>query len=117
MTISLERPVEQHSMVDPYDEPHCTLSVRVVVSRDQLAAALEDAATNHFGAVTDPDGWTVEQIRHFVEHRLIVMSALELQQAAEAMADTAGPDADDLSLQWYLHAIYRAVDRAFPKAG
>lgn len=126
MTISLESlaatpatpsPVAQHSLVDPYDEAHCIIGLRVVVTRDQLAAALEDAATNYFGELTDPDGWTVEQIRYFAEHRMLCMSALELQQGAEAMAHMAGPDAGDLSLQWYVHGVYRAVDRAFPKAG
>lgn len=123
MTISLDRPIEtpaasgrgQHTIVDPYDEPHTVVALRVVVSRDHLAAALEDAATGHFGALTDPDGWTVDQIRYFVEHRLLVMSALELQRGAEAMADMAGPDAGDVSVQWYIRGVYRAVDRAYPK--
>lgn len=123
MTISLDRLIEapavsgrgQHSLVDPYDEPHTVLGLRVVVSRDQLAAALEDAATGYFGTLTNPDEWTVDQIRWLVEHRLLAMSALELQQGAEAMADMASPDAGDVSLQWYIHGVYRAVDRAFPR--
>ncbi|MEU6101165.1 hypothetical protein [Streptomyces flaveolus] len=119
MTISLERPAVsdrgQHSLVDPYDEPHTVLALRVVVSRDHLAAALEDAATGHHGALTDPDAWPVDHIRYLVEHRLLAMSALELQQGAEAMAQMAEPDHYDLSVQWYIHGVYRAVDRAYPK--
>lgn len=123
MTISLERLIDvpaasgrgQHSIVDPYDEPHTVVALRVVVSRDHLAAALEDAATGHFGALTDPDRWTVDEIRYLVEHRMLCMSALELQQGAEAMADMASPDTADTSVQGYIHGVYRAVDRAYLK--
>lgn len=126
MTISLERLERlpdlpavsgpgQHSMVDPYDEPHTVLGFRVVVSRDHLAAALEDAAIGYFGELTDPDAWTVDMIRYLVEHRLLCMSALELQQGAESIAFLAGPDADDVSMRGYLRGVYRAVDRAYPK--
>lgn len=118
MTISLERPVLPadgvQDMVEPYDERHTVVTVRLAVSRDQLAAAVEDAATKAYG-IQDPDALSVEEVRSLAAFSLAWMSALELEQGARSMALLAGPDADDLSVQWYIHGIYRAVDRAFPK--
>ncbi|AWT42823.1 MULTISPECIES: hypothetical protein [Streptomyces] len=120
MTISLERPavpvVGVTNLVEPYDEQHAVVTVQMVVSRDQLAAAVEDAATKAYG-IQDPDELSVEEVRSLAAFSLAWMSALELEQGAQSMAHMAGPDADDVSLQWYIHAVYRAVDRAFPKAG
>lgn len=124
MTISLERPVTpqaqttpHYSVVDPYEQPHAVVEVRIEVTRDPLAAALEMGATGYYGRLSQPDDWPVEEIRAFVQMNLVTMSSLELQQGAESMAFMAGPATDDLSTQWYIQGVYRAVDRAFPLAG
>jgi hypothetical protein len=120
MTISLERPAvpvgDVQDMVEPHDEQHTVVTVRLAVSRDQLAAAVEDAATKAYG-IQDPDALSVDEVRSLAAFSLAWMSALALEQGARAMAHMAGQDADDVSLQWYIHAVYRAVDRAFPKTG
>jgi hypothetical protein len=120
MTISLERPAlpaDVVDMVEPGDERHTVVTVRLAVSRHHLAAAVEDAFVNeHGGIVPDTDGWAVEDIRRWAAFSLACMSALELEQGALAMERMAGPEADDVSLQWWVHGIYRAVDRAFPNA-
>ncbi|QLJ05713.1 hypothetical protein HZZ00_34965 [Streptomyces sp. NEAU-sy36] len=119
MTISLERPAvpadDVQDLVEPYDERHTVVTVRMGVSRDQLAAAVEDAATKTYG-IKNPDELSVEEVRSLAAFSLAWMGALELEQAARSMAQMAGPDADDVSTRPYLLAVYRAVDRAFPKA-
>lgn len=119
MTVSVERPVrsmlEQHSLVDPYDEPHTKLRIDVMVSRDQLAAAVEMGGHNYYGGDVRPDEWTVEEVRYFAEFNIIHMGGLELQQGAEAMAELASPDFYDRSTHELALAVYRAVDRAYPK--
>lgn len=126
MTISLEHltdvpavrgMTEQHSLVDPYDEPHAIVGLRVVVSRDHLAAAVEMGGHNMIGTERHPDEWTVAEIRYFAEFQIIEMSGLELQQGAEAMAQMAEPDFYDRATHALVLAVYRAVDRAYPKRG
>jgi hypothetical protein len=122
-TIPLERLIEvpaasglgQHSLVDPYDEPHAVLGIRVVVSRDHLAAAVEMGGHNMYGDGRHPDEWTVDEIRYFAEFNVIHMNALELQQGAEAMAQMAEPDFYDRATHALVLAVYRAVDRAYPQ--
>lgn len=120
MTVSLERPVrsmlEQHCMVDPYDEPHAKVRIDVVVSRDQLAAAVEIGGHNYYGTAMCPDDWTVEEIRYFAEFNILCMGSLELQQGAEALAEIADPSYYDRVTRGQVLAVYRAVDRAYPKA-
>ncbi len=119
MTISLERPAVPvggvQDLVEPYAERHAVVEVRLAVTRDQLAAAVEMGASHTYG-IQDPDRLTVEEVREFAALNLAAMSALELEQGAQAMVSMAGPDADDVSLQWYVRGVYRAVDRAFPSA-
>jgi hypothetical protein len=124
-TIPLERLIEvpastghgQHSLVDPYDEPHAILGIRVIVSRDHLAAAVELAGHNMWGSERHPDEWTVDEVRYLAEFNLLHMSALELQQGAEGMAQMASPDFYDPEAHEVVLAVYRAVDRAYPKLG
>lgn len=119
MTVSMERPVrsmlEQHSLVDPYDEAHAKVRIDVVVSRDQLAAAVEMGGHNYYGGYMQPDAWTVEEIRYFAEFNILHMSGLELQQGAEAMAELSDPSYYDRETHAQVLAVYRAVDRAYPK--
>lgn len=103
------------TMVDAYDEPHVTLTLRVTVTRDQLAGALDFAAA---GSKQSPDSWTTEQIRNWTESSIALMDCLELQQAGEGMAALAfGPIDGDASLVEPARAVYRAVDRAYPASG
>ena len=123
MTVSLEHltdlpavrgMTEQHSVVDPYDEPHAILGIRVVVSRDHLAAAVDMGLNRHYGDGRHPDALTVAEIRYFAEAYLLSESALDLQQGAEAMAQMAEPDFYDRNTHALVLAMYRAVDRAYP---
>ncbi|WP_331448012.1 hypothetical protein [Streptomyces xanthochromogenes] len=120
MTFSLERPVrsmlDQHTMVDPYDEPHAKVRIDVLVSRDQLAAAVEMGGHNYYGGEMQPDAWTVEEIRYFAEFNILHMGGLELQQGAEGLAEIADPGYYDRATRARVLAVYRAVDRAYPKA-
>ncbi|MBD9730207.1 hypothetical protein PV755_46670 [Streptomyces caniscabiei] len=123
MTVQLERLLDvpaasglgQHSLVDPYDEPHAVLGIRVVVSRDHLAAAVEMSGQDMCRNGRHPDEWTVDEIRYYAEFNVISMSAQELQQGAEAMAQMAEPDYYDRDTHAFVLAVYRAVDRAYPK--
>ncbi|MET9362182.1 hypothetical protein ABZX93_14830 [Streptomyces sp. NPDC006632] len=119
MTVSMERPVrsmlDQHSLVDPYDEPHAKVRIDVVVSRDQLAAAVEMGGHSYYGNAMRPDAWTVEEIRYFAEFNILHMGALELQQGGEGLAELADPSYYDRETRAHVLAVYRAVDRAYPK--
>ncbi|MDV9170924.1 hypothetical protein R6V09_12360 [Streptomyces sp. W16] len=128
MTVSFERlerltdvpavrgMTEQHSLVDPYDDAHTIVGLRVVVSRDQLAAAVEMGGHSTLGTERHPDEWTIAEIRYFAEFQIIEMSGLELQRGAEAMAQMAEPDFYCRPTHEIVLAVYRAVDRAYPKA-
>jgi len=128
MTVSLKRlerltdvpavrgMTEQHSLVDPYDEPHAVVGLRVVVSRDHLAAAVETGGHSIAGTGRHPDEWTIAEIRYFAEFQIIEMSGLEIQRGAEGMAQMAEPGFHDRTLHALALAVYRAVDRAYPKA-
>jgi len=111
-------PAATTTMVDAYDEPHVTLTLRVTVTRDQLAGALDFATTTARGEEGHPDTWTVEQIRNWTEGSIALMDCLELQQSGEAMATlAAGPVDGDGSLMELVQALYRAIDRAYPAPG
>jgi hypothetical protein len=123
MTISLERPlvvasaaVGQHLIADPYDKPLVTLELRATVSRDQLAAAVDESMCRFHGGYDDhhPDTWTVAEIRYHAEFQLLYWCALDLQRGAEAMAELADPDYPEQWAHDIATAVYRAVDRAFP---
>lgn len=122
MTVSLEHltdvpavrgMTEQHSLVDPYDEPHAVIGLRIVVTRDHLAAGVEMGVN---GDSWHPDELTVAQVRYFAESFIVTESALEIQRGAEAMAQMAEPDFYDRAVHEHVMACYRAVDRAYPKA-
>jgi hypothetical protein len=105
MTISLERAgVEPLSMVDAYDVPHAVVTVQVVVTRDQLAAAVQIGAGDFYGGERHPDELTVDEVRTLVR----------MQQAAEAVAAMAESSRAVPEDRAYARAAYRAVDRAFP---
>lgn len=123
MTISLERPVRpaprsmlaQHTLVDPYDEPHAKIRIDVVVSRDQLAAAVDMGVHKFYGDGRTGDDLTVEEVRYFAEAYVLSESALGLQQGAEAMAELLVEDFHGELTRAQILAAYRAVDRAYPK--
>lgn len=125
MTISLERPVrpaprsmlEQHCLVDPYDEPHTKIRIDVVVSRDHLAAAVDMGVHKYYGDGRSADALTVEEIHYFAEAYVLSESALDLQQGAEAMAQLAVEDFHERETRDQILAAYRAVDRAYPGVG
>lgn len=120
MTVSLERAdrleLEPHSMVDPHDEPHATLRLDVVVTRDQLAAAVDMAVHKVYGDGRTADDLTVEEVRYFAQVYVLSEGALEIQQGAEAMAALLEEDFHEEVTRNKIRACYRAVDRAFPSA-
>lgn len=124
MTVSLEHltdvpavhgMTEQHSLVDPYDEPHTIIGIRVVVSRDHLAAAVDMGVHKYYGDGRSADALTVEEIRYFAQAYVLSESALGLQQGAEAMAQLVLEDFHEEETREQIRAAYRAVDRAYPK--
>lgn len=109
---------EQHSLVDPYDKPHAVVGLRVVVSRDLLAAAVDMGVHKYYSpGERHPDDLTVEEVRYFAECFVLSESALDLQQGAEAMTEMAAPDFYDRPTHALVMAMYRAVDRAYPGLG
>ncbi|MEU9183330.1 hypothetical protein AB0D14_01930 [Streptomyces sp. NPDC048484] len=120
MTVYLERPVrsmvDQHSLVDPYDEPHAKIRIDVVVSRDHLAAAVDMGVHKYYGDGRTGDDLTVEEVRYFAEAYVLSESALGAQQGAEAMAALLDEDFHEEVTRAHIAASYRAVDRAYPAA-
>ena len=125
MTVSLEHLTdvpavrgmkEQHTMVDPYEEPHAVVGLRVVVSRDHIAAAVDMGVHKFYGDGRTADDLTVAEIRYFVECYVLSESALGLQQGAEAMAQLLVEDFHEDVTREQIRACYRAADRAYPKA-
>lgn len=123
MTISLERPVrlapcsmlDQHTLVDPYDEPHTKIRIDVVLSRDHLAAAVDMGVHKFYGDGRTGDDLTVEEVRYFAAAFVLSEGALGAQQGAEAMAELLVEDFHEDVTRNQILACYRAVDRAFPK--
>lgn len=124
MTASLEHPlvvpgptaVQQHSLVDPRDEPRAALRTSIVVSRDQLAAALDAGLHAYYGNYDrHPDQWTNAEIHYHASHQILCWSALDLQYAAESVAEMAESDFYDREVHELVVAVYRAVDRAYPE--
>lgn len=105
----------QHTMVDPYDEPHAVLGIRVVVSRDHVAAAVDMGVHKHYGDGRSPDVLTVDEIRYLTAAFVLSESALGLQQGAEAMAQLAVEDFHEAETRAHIQACYRAADRAYPQ--
>lgn len=122
MTVSMERPlvvsdtpaVKAHLLADPYDEPQTTLEIRAIVSRDQIAAAVDLSLHSYYGGEVHPDKWTVAEIRYHAEFQILYGGARDLQQGAEAMADMAAPGFYCQPTHEHVLAVYRAVDRAYP---
>ncbi|MER7174597.1 hypothetical protein [Streptomyces mesophilus] len=118
MSAPVESPMHtQHLLADPYDKPLLTVKFRAVVSRDQLAAAVDLGLSTYNGGDRHPDTWTVAEVRYHAESQILAGSGRELQEGAEAMAEMARPDFYDPWTRERVQAVYRAVDRAFPGAG
>jgi len=107
----------QHCLVDPYDEPHAVISIRCVVSRDHVAAAVDMAIGQHYGDGRSADVLTVDEIRWLTAAFVLSESTLGMQQAAEAMASLAVEDFHEEVTREHIRACYRAADRAYPKLG
>ncbi|MFF7521306.1 hypothetical protein [Streptomyces pseudovenezuelae] len=105
----------QHCLVDPYDEPHAVLGIRVVVSRDHVAAAVDMAVHKHYGDGRSADRLTVDEIRYHTAALVLSEDALGLQQAGEAMAQLAVEDFHEDETRAHIQACYRAADRAYPR--
>jgi hypothetical protein len=88
------------------------VTVQVAFTRDMLAVALEDAAGLNYDE--HPDSWTVEYIRESVELYVGQSGYMRLLENENVLVDfleyePAGPCRDRVQ------AVYRAIDRAYPK--
>lgn len=122
-TIPLERLIEvpavsapgQHSLVDPYDKPYAVIGLRVVVSRDHVAAAVDMGVHKYYGDGRSADSLTVDEIRYHTAALVLSEDALGLQRAGEAMAQLAVEDFHEAETRAHIRACYRAADRAYPQ--
>lgn len=94
---------------DPGEDVRAVVTVQVAMTRDMLATALDLAAGN---CEEHPDSWSVEYIRESVELQLTYENFIELERTARGIAEWEGIDE---SIKPYMQAVYRAVDRAYPK--
>ncbi|MEV6859318.1 hypothetical protein AB0M89_36785 [Streptomyces microflavus] len=122
-TLPLERLIDvpavsapgQHCLVDPYDEPYAVIGLRVVVSRDHVAAAVDMGVHKYYGDGRSADSLTVDEIRYHTAALVLSEDALGLQRAGEAMAQLAVEDFHEEVTREHIRACYRAADRAYPK--
>ncbi|MET9494305.1 hypothetical protein [Streptomyces sp. NPDC006552] len=121
MTISLERPVRAQmppavpstlvfGLEDPPDEVQAVVTLRVAMTRDMLGAALN--LPSHTAYDEDPDTWSVERIREYVELSVALEGPWRLLQDARGFDDLL----DEPSVCDRIRAELRAIDRAYPGA-
>ncbi len=103
-------PTDIFGATDPGETVYAVVTVRVAMTRDMLATALDLAAGN---CEKHPDTWSVEYIRESVELQLTYENFVELERSAQSYSEWG--DIDE-SIKPYIQAIYRAVDRAYPQA-
>lgn len=100
MSIILEKPTQSEA-------PTVTISVSMDVTRDMVAAVIDEIVADGYGPV---DSLTPEFIRESVEIHLRVRGALALEEDAGYFANPVDDSLADL-----IAAIYRAADRAYPE--
>ncbi|WP_392668602.1 hypothetical protein [Streptomyces sp. LN785] len=93
---------------DDVDDVVAVVAVKVAMTRDMLAVALDLASVGRFDE--NPDAWTVEWIRESVEIQLCIEGPFTIQRDAEGFADMAL----DPTVGNRVRAEYRAIDRAYP---
>lgn len=93
---------------DAVDDVVAVVAVKVAMTRDMLAVALDLAGAGRYDE--NPDAWTVEWIRESVEIQLCIEGPFTIQQDAATFADMAL----DPSVGDRVRAEYRAIDRAYP---
>lgn len=101
-------PTEIFGCTDPDEDVRAVVTVRVAMTRDMLATALDLATGN---CEEHPDSWSVEYIRESVELQLTYENFIELEQTSQGYGEWGEID---LSIKPYMQAVYRAVDRAYP---
>lgn len=89
------------------EEVRAVVTLKVAMTRDMLAAALDLACGAN---EEDPDSWDVPYIRQSVELSLAMESPFTIQRDGEGFADLL----DDESIREHIQAEYRAIDRAYP---
>jgi hypothetical protein len=103
-------PTDIFGATDLGEDVHAVVTVRVAMTRDMLATALDLAAGN---CEEHPDTWSVEYIRESVELQLTFENFTALDCQSRGYAEWG--DIDE-SVKPYIQAVYRAIDRAYPKA-
>lgn len=105
----------QH-LEDAWAEGHrAVVTLRVALSRDHLAAALDLSTEGNEVRERDMDNWSVQFIREQTEMNVHLASAMELDEGAEAMRELLDPNGPDTSSLPLTEAVYRAIDRAYPE--
>ncbi|MFF3617715.1 hypothetical protein [Streptomyces sp. NPDC002467] len=105
-------PSEVMGATDPGEDVRAVATVRIALTRDMLAVALDDGCS---GVEESPDTWSVEFIRESVELYVAQTGYLRLHQNQGLLVDfleyePPGPCRDRVQ------AEYRAIDRAYPLA-
>jgi hypothetical protein len=105
-------PSDPMGATEPGNDVHALITVRVALTRDMLAVALEDAAALNYDE--HPDSWSISYIRESVELYVAQTGYLRLLESENLLSDfleTEPPgEARDRA-----QAVYRAVDRAYPR--
>ncbi|MFE3580547.1 hypothetical protein [Streptomyces vinaceus] len=102
-------PTDVFGATDPGEDVRAVVTVQVAMTRDMLATALDLAAGN---CEEHPDTWSVQYIRESVELQLTYENFIQLERSARGYEEWA--DIDE-SVKPYIQAVYRAIDRAYPK--
>lgn len=125
MTVSMERPVraqlppatpstlvfgpENDEGRIPADEVQAVVTLRVAMTRNMLGAALNLASCASYDE--DPDTWSVERIREYVELEVNMQGPWRLLQDAPGYDEMI----HDPSVGDRIRAELRAIDRAYPE--
>ncbi|MEU6768628.1 hypothetical protein ABZ916_39725 [Streptomyces sp. NPDC046853] len=125
MTISLERPVraqlppttpsvlvfgpENDKGGIPAEKVQAVVTLRVAMTRDMLGAALNLASCASYDE--DPDSWSVERVREYVELEVNMQGPWRLLQDSHEYSELI----HDPSVGDRIRAELRAIDRAYPE--
>lgn len=96
-------------LTDSGSDRVAVLTLRTAVDRDMLALAADKST---LGDDADPDEWTIEFTREAAEYELAMTGAYEIWRDSHLIASMI----DDPQVGPRVRAIYRAIDRAYPKA-
>ncbi|WP_406507621.1 hypothetical protein [Streptomyces sp. NBC_00212] len=116
----LPAPVPPHAVRNVpeggFEAPRAVVTVRLALTRDQLAAAATISASYLDDADCSPDNWPVEFTQFMVDMTVTQVSALELDLGADSMVEMSDSGHRDPDVRDFTQGVYRAIDRAYPPA-